>query len=391
MQFTLTDQQKKWQLEVEEFINEQLSPELLAEVEQNEDKMVGSLEKAYRHSFVEKGWVALNWPKEFGGIGLTAVEKFIFNEAIEYAGAPRPFGVGVQIVAPSIFRFGTEQNKKDWLPKIMESSIEFALGYSEPNAGSDLANLSTRCEIDGDELVINGQKTWNTFGHRVSHQWTAVRTDFEVPKHKGISVVIIPNDAPGVTLVKQKTWGNHTTNEVFFDNVRIPITNLVGQLNEGWRIITSALDNERVSMGSSARIRRIYEQLVQYCQETVVDGQLLIQQQDIQEKLADLYTELEVARLFGFRGAILMDSGKEISTEASMMKVFATELMTKVADIGLEIVAMNGQLNKTDRYSALTGQLEHLYRLAPFHRFGGGTNEVQKNIIAQRGLKLPRK
>ncbi|MEH7098079.1 acyl-CoA dehydrogenase family protein [Neobacillus vireti] len=391
MRFQLTEEQLTWQQEIREFLREIITPELLHEVEENEDKPTGPLEREYRRRLVEKGWAAINWPKEMGGLGLTAIEKFIFHEEFVYAKAPHPTGAALSIVAPAIFMFGTEENKKEWLPKIMAGEADFALGYSEPNAGTDLAGLQTTAVLDGDEWVINGQKTWNTLGHKVTHQWVAVRTDPALPKHKGISVIIIPNHAPGVTLVKQRTWGNHTTNDVFFENVRVPKNNLIGEANQGWRILTGALDSERVLMGGSAELRRVYDDLVNFCKHTIIDGQLLITRPDVKNKLAELHVDLEIAKLFGYRGASLLDSGREISSEASMMKVFATELYTKVADYGMQIVNMYGQLNKEDESAPLAGELEHLYRLAPFHRFGGGTNEVQRNIIAQRGLGLPRK
>jgi alkylation response protein AidB-like acyl-CoA dehydrogenase len=391
MKFQLTKEQLEWQQEIRGFLHEVVTPELLQEAEDHEDKELGPLEREYRRKLIEIGWTAINWPKEMGGLGLTNMEKFIFKEEFAYMNAPHPSGAAFSIVAPAIFMFGTEENKKEWLPKIMAGEADFALGYSEPNAGTDLAGLTTTAVLDGDEWVINGQKTWNTVGHRVTHQWTAVRTDPTLPKHKGISVIIIPNNAPGVTLVKQRTWGNHTTNDVFFENVRVPKRNLIGEVNQGWRILTGALDSERVVMGGSAELRRVYDDLVKFCKHTVIDGELLINRPDIKNKLAELHVELEIAKLFGYRGASLLDSGREISSEASMMKVFATELYTKVADYGMQIVNMYGQLNKEDEAAPLTGGLEHLYRLAPFHRFGGGTNEVQRNIIAQRGLGLPRK
>jgi 3-oxocholest-4-en-26-oyl-CoA dehydrogenase alpha subunit len=391
MRFQLTEGQLAWQLEIRNFLKEVITPEFLQEVEEHEDKAAGPLEQEYKRKIVEKGWAAMSWPKEYGGLGLSAVEKFIFFEEFRYAGAPHPFGAAVSIVAPALFKYGTEDNRRDWLAPIINGEIDFALGYSEPNAGTDLASLQTKAVLDGDDWIVNGQKTWNTFGHRVSHQWTAVRTDPEAPKHKGISVIIIPNDAPGVTLVEQHTWGEHTTNEVFFENVRVPRNHLIGELNLGWRILTSALDSERIVMGSSATLRRTFDELVKFCKHTVSDGELIIYRPEVRSRLAELHIDLEVALLFGYRGATMMDSGKEASAEASMMKVFATELITKVADYGLQITEMYGQLNKHDKSAPLLGQLEHLYRLAPFHRFGGGTNEVQRNIIAQRGLGLPRK
>lgn len=391
MLFQLTSEQLKWKQEVCAFLDELITPEFLQELREHEDKDLGPLERNYRKEIAKRGWNRINWTKEQGGLELTEMEKLILNEEFLYAGAPLANGVASSIVAPAIFRFGTDENKEDWLPRIKNNEVEFGLGYSEPNAGTDLASLTTKAILDGDEWVINGQKTWNTFGHRVSHQWLAVRTDSNLPKHKGISMFIVPNDAPGVTMVAQRTWGEHTTNEVFFDNVRVPKRNLIGQLNQGWTILTNALDHERVMMGETAVPRRAYHDIVQYCQNTVIDGELLFNKPEVRTRLAELEMDLEIGLLFCYRGASMLDAGHDISAEASMMKVFGTELYTKVADYGLQIFEMYGQLNRDDAMAPVRGTVEHLYRLAPFHRFGGGTNEVQRNIVAQRGLGLPRK
>lgn len=393
MRFHFTQEQLDWQQEVRDFLKENVTPELLEEVNKNRQKEPGPLEREYQKKFSEKGWYSMNWPKEYGGLGKTAMDYFIFTEEIAAAGAPSPsfLSVGPSIVAPALFKYGTEENRKMWLSKIMKNEIDFGLGYSEPDAGTDLASLKTQAVLEGDEWVINGQKVWNTHAHRVPLQWLAVRTDNNVPKHKGISILVVPNDAPGVTIVEQKTWGEHRTNEIFYDNVRVPKNHLIGKVNQGWEILTTALDFERVLIGSSAGMRRTFSDIIKFCRRTVIDGELLIERHDIRRKLAELKLDLEVAKLFGFWGASLIDSGKDISSEASIIKVYVTELVAKLADFGLQIMDLYGQLSKEDDLAPLKGRVEHLYRLAPFHRFGGGTNEVQRNIIAQRGLKLPRK
>lgn len=391
LEFHLTKEQLAWKQEVRNFLKEVITPELLAEVERNKRGKDGPLERNYRKQISEKGWYSMHWPKEYGGLEMSAMDYLIFNEEVAYMGAPFISNIGPSIVAPSLFKFGSEENKRKWLPPIKNNEFDFALGYSEPNSGTDLASLQTSAVLDGEEWVINGQKVWNSFGHRSTHQWLAVRTDPSAPKHRGISMMIVPMDAPGVTIVEQKTWGGHRTNEIFFDNVRVPKDNLIGEVNRGWLILTTALDHERVVMGSSGRTQRNFEDLVKFCKHTVIDGELLINKPEIRMKLAELKVELEVARLFGYRAASMIDLGKDISSEASMMKVFATELRTKVSDYGMQILGLYGQLNKDDDLAPLQGELEQQYRLAPFHRFGGGTNEVQRNIVAQRGLGLPRR
>lgn len=391
MDFNLTEAQITWQSKIRSFLSENVTKELLEEMRAHEDKEIGPLEKAFKQKCAERGWNKINWPIEEGGLNLTEMEKFILNEEFLYALAPQINDTASSIVAPSLFKFGTKANKELFLSPILNNEMSFALGYSEPEAGTDLASLKTRAVLDGDEWVINGQKTWNTYGHRVTHQWLAARTGDENSRHKGISMFIVPNDAPGLTMTRQYTWGDHTTNEVFFDNVRVPKDYLIGQINEGWKILTTALDFERVMMGEVAVPRRAYDDTLKFAAKTVLDGELLIDRPEVISKLAELEIDLEIGQLFGYQAASKLDEGVDLSADASMMKVYATELYTKVADNGTQIMESFGQLNWRNTDAPAEGTVEHLYRLAPFHRFGGGTNEVQRNIVAQRGLGLPRK
>lgn len=391
MNFHFNKQQKSWQNEVQEFLKEHATPELLEETYANKNIVEGPCVKAFRRKMIEKGWNGLTWPTAYGGLNKSALELFIFVEEFNYVGAPMPL-IAQMITGPAIIRKGTAENISMWIPQITRGELETSLAYSEPNAGTDLASLQTRAELDGEAWVINGQKIWNSRAHIASHQWAAVRTNPNVPKHKGISVMMIPNDAPGVTIREIKHWGHHRTNEVFFDNVRVPRNYLIGEVDKGWDIITSALNLERVAMGSSAHLRRAFHELVTYCKRTVLDGERLINKPPVRLKMAELAMELDAARLFGMRTALMIDEGiEEISAEASMMKVYATELGTKVSDWGMQIMDLYGQVNKEDIRAPIWGLLEDLYRRAPYQRFGGGTNEIQRNIIAQRGLKLPRR
>ncbi|MFP5110213.1 acyl-CoA dehydrogenase family protein [Neobacillus sp. C211] len=390
MDFKLTEAQLGWQKEVRAFLKEHVTPQLLDELREHEDKEMGTLEISFKKKCADRRWNKINWPVEEGGLNLTEMEKFILNEEFLYALAPQINDTASSIVAPSLFKFGTKENKERFLPPILNNEMSFALGYSEPEAGTDLASLKTKAVLEGDEWVINGQKTWNTFGHRVTHQWLAARTGDENSRHKGISMFIVPNDAHGLTMTRQYTWGDHTTNEVFFDNVRVPKDHLIGEVNGGWRILTSALDFERVMMGEVAVPRRAYDDTVAFAATTELDGELLIDRPNVISKLAELEIDLEIGQLFGYQAASKLDEGVDLSADASMMKVYATELYTKVSDIGTQIMEAYGQLTWRNEEAPAGGTVEHLYRLAPFHRFGGGTNEVQRNIVAQRGLGLPR-
>ncbi|MBE3556733.1 MAG: acyl-CoA dehydrogenase family protein [Firmicutes bacterium] len=389
MQFSLTPQQEAWREEVEAFLRENMTEELRQELWESGGIRRGPHEKAFRKKVAERGWNGLNWPRAYGGLEKSAIEQLILIDAFERAGAPM-LDLTVTSLGPTIIRFGTEENKRKWLPPIIRGEVDFTLGYSEPNAGTDLANLQTRAVLEGEEWVINGQKIWNSEAHLTTHEWLAVRTDPDAPPHRGISVIIVPINAPGVTVNPLWTWGDVRTNLTFFENVRVPKENLIGEANQGWYYIMAALDFERVALGSTGSLRRLLDDLTAFCKETVLDGAVLAQRPEVQLKLAELEMDLEIGSLFGLRTASLIDAGKVPNAEASMQKVFTTELRTKLADWGMQILDMYGQLNKRDRWAPLRGRVEETYRQAPFLRFGGGTNEIQRNIIAQRGFGLPR-
>lgn len=389
MNFRLTKQQLAWQQEVRSFIKENVTPELLAEVKETDDKQAGPLEKVFLQKVIEKGWHGLNWPKEYGGLNKGAVDKLIFMEEMRYHHAPDQEIKFMEYAANAIIKKGTEENKKLWLPKFINGEIIPSMSYSESGAGTDLASLRTRAELDGDEWVINGHKIWNTRGHRATHQWVAARTDPNAPKHKGISVFVVPMNTPGISVVEIKTW-DHRVNEVFYENVRIPKSSLIGEVNSGWNIITSALNTERFTIGIGSHIWRLFDELVDYCNRTTRDGELLIQRPEVRLRLATLKMEIEIARLLTYRAASMLDAGKDVSAIASMSKVYTTELSTKVVDYGMQIFELYGQLNDYEE-DPLYKMIAQYYRAVPLRRFGGGTNEVMRNIVAQRGLMLPRK
>jgi alkylation response protein AidB-like acyl-CoA dehydrogenase len=393
MDFRLTPEQEKWRDEVREFLRENMTEELQAALDGGELSLAVNQHPAvmaFRDKVVEKGWFGLNWPKEYGGLEKSSTEQLILMEEFDRVGAPN-LSLTLTSLGPTIIRFGTEENKRTWLPKIIRGEAEFALGYSEPDSGTDLASLQTRAVLDGDEWVINGQKIWNSGGHVCTHEWLAVRTDPDAPKHKGISVIIVPIDSPGIEVQPLWTWGDVRTNQTFFTDVRVPKENLIGELNRGWYYIAAALDFERVAIGAfHGAMLKAFDALVDYCKRTSIDGRVLVSRPEVRSKLAVLARDLELAKLFGDRTAAIIDSGLVPNREASQQKVFTTELQTKFADLGTQLQELHGQLDRSDDHAPIHGVMEHLYRKAPFLRFGGGTNEIQRNIVAQRGLGLPR-
>lgn len=403
MRFEFTSDQKAWRREVREFLRENFTEEVQEEIEEHGgmgQMGEGPKVEEFKQKVQDKGWYGLNWPEKYGGLEKSAIELFIFQEEFSYAGAPTP-PLTVTSIGPTIIRHGTEENKKEWLPKIISGEVNCALGYSEPNAGTDLASLQTRAEPDvseettaeltDGEWVINGQKIWNSEAHVATHEWLAVRTDPDAPKHEGISIIMVPIDAPGISIEPLWTWGDVRTNQVFFDDVRVPRKNLIGELNKGWTYIRDALDYERIALSGHGAMKRAFDDLVEFCKHTVVDGRTLSSKPEVRRRLADLEMDLEICYLFTLETACLIDEDEaELEMEASITKTFSSELRTKLADWGMQILDMYGQLNEDDRTAPLAGRIERMYRRAPFLRFGGGTNEIQRNIIAQRGLGLPR-
>jgi alkylation response protein AidB-like acyl-CoA dehydrogenase len=329
------------------------------------------VQRTFRAKMAERGWLALTWPTDYGGSGRSTFEQFLLMDEFAYWGAPA-IDLTMSAVAPTIMRFGTDAQKDRWLPAILRGEVECAIGYSEPDAGSDLASLRTSARRDGDSWIVNGEKLWNTGAEFATHEWLVVRTDPDAPKHKGLSVLMVPIDAPGVTVQPILTWGGIRTNAVHFEDVRVEADALIGTENDGWRYVTTALDFERVSIGITGGLRRLYDETLRAIKTTEVD---------VRHRLAELSAEIENARLLNYRAAWMVDQGLMPNAEASMTKVVTTELQASLSAAVLELV---------DPASQAAVMARHMYRQAPYLRFGGGTNEIQRDIIAQRGLMLPR-
>ncbi len=340
----------------------------------------------------KRGWIGLGWPKEFGGQARSPSEQLAFIEEMEYAGAPKgAHNVAETIVGPSLIRHGTPQQQAEYLPAMLRGELSFGLGYSEPEAGSDLASLRTRATRDGDDWVINGQKLWSTGGDKAENVWLAVRTDPDAkPKHAGISVFLVSLRAPGVTIRPSMAMYGKTFSAVFYDDVRVPSRAMVGGVNNGWKVITDALASERVMIGSLvALLRWSLDRLTDYVARAEVGGRPLRNDAVVRDRIGALAADIEVARQFAIRNARLLEEGRTPLHEAAMTKVFAGELQERLGEAALDILGTGGLLSE-DAPSAPVGELEQVLRHSIMGVIGGGTSEIQRNIIAIRGLGLPR-
>ncbi len=374
--------------EVKAFISEVKTPELMAELDNSmESRRVTPGLRKLRAAVDARGWVKMCWPVEFGGEGKSPWFQFILAEEFSLAGIPYGRGTA-SMIGPAIERFGTPAQKAKYLPGIWSGEISLALGYSEPNAGTDLASLQTAATRDGDDWVINGQKLWTSGAHVDTHVWLAARTDPDAPKHRGISMFIVPLTAPGVSVRPIWTMGGVRTNETFYEDVRIPGDALVGEPGQGWYILANALDFERVAIGDGTALVPAFSRLVSFLRDERPDR---FENKVTRLRLCELELELEVMRALTLTNASIVARGDTPTMEASMAKVWTTELRYKLGSIGMDLLGREGALSpQGEGLAPLDGEMDRTYRTSPFLRFGGGTNEVQRDIVARRGLGLPR-
>jgi len=337
------------------------------------------------------GWLGIGWPIEFGGQGRPATDQFIYFDETRRAGAPFPF-VTITTVGPTLMRYGTEEQKSFFLPKILAGELTFAIGYTEPEAGTDLAALRTRAVRDGDEYVVNGAKVFTSGGDQRGYVWLAVRTDPDVPKHKGISVLCVPTTSPGFSWSIINTVGGLTTTATYYEDVRVPVANRVGDENQGWQMITTQLNHERVGLAAWSGLSiSIYEDVVAWAaRQTTDDGRTLIEQPWVQMDLAKCHAELEAMWLLNWRMAVHVANDALTGAESSSIKVFGTERTIEVYRLLLGIVGAAGYLQPGSPGALLRGRLEASGRQAQINTFGGGVNEVQREIVATAGLGMKR-
>ena len=391
MDFEFSEEQQRFRAEVEAFLDEHETVEVMDPTRENMAQICDTPERrAFMAEVGEKGWLGMTWPEEYGGSDGDGVYEYLLNEALARRGAPQ-IGKGVGIIGKTLIKHGSDKLKGEFLPKILRNEVEFAVGYSEPDAGSDAAAMQLKATRDGDGWRLNGQKTWTTSAHFAEWYWVGARTDPEAPKHHGITLFLVPLDNPGLTIRPIWTMGDERTNEVFFDDVFVHDDYVVGDVNKGFQYIAQALDLERFTMFTFSQIEERIRILTDYVKGTARDGELLKDDPVVRQHIAHLVTEGEVARVLGLRFVHQsLQGGDPPRSEASEYKLFATELSKRVADATMDIGGPGTQLRVGTDEAPMAGRAESTYRYTVIDTIGGGTSEVQKNIIATRKLGLPR-
>jgi 3-oxocholest-4-en-26-oyl-CoA dehydrogenase alpha subunit len=388
MEIGLTEEQEALRTELREYYSNLLTPEVEADLAVSGG--VGPTCRRVVKQMAADGWLGIGWPKEYGGQGRSAVEQFIFFDESMRSGAPVPM-LTINTVGPTIMSFGTEQQKDFFLPKILAGEIHFCIGYTEPNAGTDLAALETKGVVDGDELVINGTKIFTSLAGDADYCWLAVRTDPEAKKHRGISIVIVPMDTPGVRVVPMRLLGEHNINTTYWEEVRVPLSNVVGGLNNGWSLITNQLNHERVTLCSPGIIERALSDVLEWAKDTkLADGRRVIDQEWVRMHLAKVHAKLEFLRLINWKVAWTATQGHLDVADASSIKVFGTEFYLEALRLLSEVIGPAATLKRGSPGAVIKGRLENYSRGLIILTFGGGTNEVQRDLIAIFGLGMPR-
>lgn len=344
--------------------------------------------RAFNRRLAERGYLGMSWPKQYGGQELPGIYEYLLNEELASRGAPL-IGKGVGCIGKTLIRHGSEKLKQEFLPKILRAEIEFALGYSEPGAGSDLASLQLKATRKGNGWLLNGQKAWTTSAHFADWYWLAARTDPKAPKHKGISLFLVPMDHPGLSSHPTETMADHRTNQVFVDDVWVSDDYMVGELNDGWRYICEALDFERFTMFTISPLIKKFEALLDELRRTERGGQPLLEDRALRRDIARLAVDVETAKMLQRRVIVAAGKGGVPAIEAAMCKLFTTELSQRIADLALDLLGPQALLSKEAEGAPAAGKWEHSYRGTVIDTIGGGSSEVQKNIIARRGLGLP--
>ena len=391
MDFEFSADERRFLQEVTAFLEANHDPRVMDPSRENLAQLVDTPERrAFMKKLAERGWLGITWPKEYGGQGGRGFYEYLLNEKLSSVGAPQ-LGKGTGVVGKTLIKVASEKLKKEFLPQILNAEIEFAIGYSEPSAGSDAAAMRLKAERKGDGWVLNGQKVFTTSAHFADWYWVGARTDPDAPKHHGISLFLVRMDDPGLTIQPMHTIGGERTNAVFFDNVFVHDDYRIGEPNRGFQYIAEALDLERFGMFTFSPVRARVELLCDYVKTASRDGKPLRDDPVVRQKVAQLATECEVARLLGVRFVdAALDAGKTPTIQASEYKLYATEFSRRLADATMDIVGAGSQLLAEAADAPLAGRAPGSYTLTVLETIGGGTSEVQKNIIATRKLGLPK-
>jgi alkylation response protein AidB-like acyl-CoA dehydrogenase len=404
MDFRLTPEEETFRQDVHDFIENECPKELrggggIGSFFSNAQHFIG-----WRNKIAQKGWIAPAWPKEYGGAGMTIMEQFVYNMETARLRAPAPIflgGLGVAVLGPTILVYGSDEQKEKYIPGILSGQDVWCQGFSEPESGSDLASLQTKAVRDGDDYVINGQKIWTTLAHMGKYILMLARTDPDVPKHKGISYFIVPMDTPGVTVRPLINMaGGHEFNEVFFEDVRVPAENRLGEENRGWYMAVTTLDIERSNIGSAIGQHQSVEDLINFAKEQESkngsnghgDGTRTIAiGNKMRHELVERLIEAECSMMLSYRLITMQNRGLIPNYEASATKMYSMELNQRIANTGIRLLGMYGQLERgNEKWAPLNGRSTYQYLRSVANTIEGGTTEIQKNIVAQRGLGLPR-
>ena len=399
MEFKFSEKEETLRREIRKFAQEELPPDWISLGLAEES---GDADWEYAMSIAKKlsrrGWLTMAWPQEYGGLGASPWERLVYKEEVGYCGIPGTMmGVsGVDWVGPSLMLFGSEEQKRKYLPLIASGEPDgvWCTGYSEPNAGSDFANIQCRATKKGDEYIINGQKIWTSCAHRARWCWLAARTNFNVAKkNQGISLFIVDMKSPGLTVHPLITYtGHHYFNEVFFDDVRVPASDLVGEEDGGWYSLMQALAHERgcIAPMNVGVFTRLLVELIQYAKETQHGGKPLSRNPIIRQKLADSAIEIEMLRMLALETTWKMSQGITVIHEPSRDKVFGTDVLARLAITGTEILGAYSQVEPDSRWARMRGRIQNAYLVFPAASIAGGTDDVERSIIGQFGLGLPR-
>jgi alkylation response protein AidB-like acyl-CoA dehydrogenase len=390
MQISYTAEQEELRRELRSYFTTLMTPERREALSSTQGEYgTGNVYRETVAQMGHDGWLTLSWPKEYGGQARSAMDQLIFTDEAAIAGAPVPF-LTINSVAPTIMAFGTEEQKKFFLPKIAAGELHFAIGYSEPGAGTDLASLRTTAVRDGDDYVINGQKMWTSLIAYADYVWLAARTNPEAKKHRGISMLIVPTTAEGFSWTPVHTMAGPDTSATYYQDVRVPVSNLVGEEHAGWKLVTNQLNHERVALVSAQPIFVALDEVREWAQHTKDShGNRIIDSQWVQLNLARVLAKAEVLKLINWELAS-SDSASPSPADASAAKVFGTELATEAYRLLMEVLGTAATVRQDSPGALLRGRVERMHRACLILTFGGGTNEVQRDIIGMVALGLPR-
>ncbi len=388
MHLALTPEQESLKRELEEYFAQLVTPEVKAALSASSGEF-GDTE-AYKRvirQIGQDGWLGIGWPEEYGGQARSMVDQLIFSDVAAVAGVPIPY-LTLNTVGPTIMRFGTSAQKRELLPKILKGELHFSIGYSEPGSGTDLASLTTRARREGEEWVINGQKMWTSLIQYADWIWLACRTDPDLPRHKGLSMILVPADAPGFSYTPVHTVAGVSTSATYYEDVRVPVTNLVGELNGGWPLMTNQLNHERVALTSAAPLQHSVKLVREWAQHTKTpQGDRVIDAEWVQVLLGRAHARVEMLALMNWKIASATDDLNP--ADASATKVYGSELATEVYRSLMEVVGPNAAVKPDSPAAVIAGRLERFHRTSLVMTFGGGTNEIQRDIIGMVGLGLP--